>query len=38
MSWVMEEVIIAFFHLRPPVYTPRKADAPALVQPVKRTK
>jgi hypothetical protein len=28
MSWVMEEVIVQFFHLRPPTYLPRKASTP----------
>lgn len=28
MSWVMEEVVIAFFHFRAPQYTPRKTTAP----------
>lgn len=28
MSWVMEEMIIAFFHFRPPQYSPRKTTDP----------
>lgn len=25
MSWVLEEVVIRYFHLRPPKYKPRKS-------------
>lgn len=28
MSWVMEEIIIEFFHFRPPQYAPRNPPAP----------
>jgi hypothetical protein len=37
MSWVMEEVIIRYFHLRTPEYVERKADVEKAVEPIKQT-